>query len=210
MIIRASSLSLIMTDAKGKEELSIGAKTFITKQAKEFVYGYDEKIGSKYMTKGVMVEDNSIQLLNSVLSTSFVKNTERRNNEWLTGEADIVDDKEIIDVKSSWSLGTFPVLSEQGEDNGYEWQGRAYMMLWDKPKFKIAYCLVNTPEELIGYEQPELHHVDHITPELRVTFVQYERDLSLEEKIKVKVEAARKFYEEVVREISNQHIYSTF
>ena len=59
--------------------------------------------------------------------------------------------------------------------------------------------------DLIGYENRAYHKVDHINPELRVTFVDYERDKTLEEKIKVKVEAARKYYDEVVALIAKQH-----
>jgi len=207
ILFRASALSAIMTDGKGKDELSVGAKTYVTKLAKEFVYGYDERITSKYMDKGIRVEDASIDLYNAVKLTSYAKNTERRENAWITGEADIVATHKIIDIKSSWSLATFPVLAEQGEDKGYEWQLRAYMMLWDKPYAEIAYCLVSTPDDLIGWEAPSLHQVDHINRELRVTLVPYERNLVLEEKIKVKVEAARLYYEQIVREIANQHIH---
>jgi hypothetical protein len=210
ILFRASALSAIMTDGKGKDELSVGAKTYVTKLAKEFVYGYDERITSKYMDKGIRVEDASIDLYNAVKLTSYAKNTKRRENDWITGEADIVATHKIIDIKSSWSLATFPVLAEQGEDKGYEWQLRAYMMLWDKPYAEIAYCLVSTPDDLIGWEAPSLHQVDHINRELRVTIVEYERDLVLEEKIKVKVEAARVYYEQIIREISNQHIHKYY
>lgn len=207
ILFRASALSAIMTDGKGKEELSVGAKTYVTKLAKEFVYGYDERISSKYMDKGIQVEDESIDLYNAVHLSSYSKNTERRKNEWITGEADIVADDLIIDIKSSWCITTFPVLAEQGEDKGYEWQLRAYMWLWDKPRAYIAYCLVNTPEELIGWENKQLHKVDHINRELRVTVVPYVRDTAMEDKIKVKVEAARVYYDQVLKEISEQHIY---
>jgi hypothetical protein len=49
--------------------------------------------------------------------------------------------------------------------------------------------------------------VEHIAPELRVTRVQYKRDLALENKIKVKVEAACDFYEQMVKEIAHQHTF---
>jgi hypothetical protein len=203
---RASSLAEIMTDGKGSvETLSVGAKTAIIKQAKEFIYGYDEIITSKYMTKGIEVEDQSIKLLNSVLFKNFVKNTERKTNDWITGECDIVGDNRIHDIKSSWSLSTFPVLSYQGEDKTYEWQGRAYMMLWDMDEFEIDYCLVSTPANLIGYENPAIHNVDHITPELRVTRVFYKRDKALENKIKKKVEEANVFYQQIIKQISQEH-----
>jgi len=207
ILFRASALSAIMTDGKGKDELSVGAKTYVTKLAKEMVYGYDERISNKYMDKGIRVEDESINLYNAVKLTSYAKNTERRVNAWITGEADIVATHKIIDIKSSWCLTTFPVTADQGEDKGYEWQLRAYMMLWDKPYAEIAYCLVSTPDDLIGWEAPSLHKVDHINRELRLTLVPYERDLVLEEKIKIKVEAARLYYELMVREIANQHTF---
>ena len=203
--VRASSLSDLMTDSKGKDEtLSIGAKTYITKQAKQFVYGFDEFFSSKYTEKGILVEDRSIELLNSVLFTDYKKNTERKTNDWITGEADIVADS-IIDIKSSWSLATFPVLASDGSDKGYEWQLRAYMMLWDMDSAQIAYCLVSTPDHLVGFEDKALHYVDHIAPELRVTLVDYKRDKALEDKIKFKVDEARKFYDLVVKQISDEH-----
>ena len=207
ILFRASALSAIMTDGKGKDELSVGAKTYVTKLAKEFVYGYDEKVSSKYMDKGIQVEDESIDLYNAVHLSSYAKNTERRNNDWITGEADIVANDRIIDIKSSWCLTTFPVLADQGRDTGYEWQLRAYMWLWDRPRADIAYCLVSTPEDLIGWENKTLHQVDHINRELRVTVVPYERDVALEDKIKIKVEAARVYYDQVIQEISKQHTY---
>lgn len=201
---RASSLAEIMTDGK-KEPLSAGAKTHIQQLAKEYVYGYDKRITSKYTDKGIQVEDKSIALLNSVLFADYKKNTERKENDWITGECDIFTGDMIYDIKSSWSLDTFPVLASQGEEKSYEWQLRAYMWLWNVDKAAIAYCLVNTPEDLIGYERQEIHMVDHINPELRVTFVKYERDKSLEEKIKSKVEAARLYYQEVIEQIAKEH-----
>ena len=204
--IRASSLADIMTDPKGKDEtLSVGAKTAITKQAKEFVYGYDEKFSSKYTEKGLLSEDRSIDLLNSVLFTEYKKNTERKTNDWLTGEADLVTPNQIIDIKTSWSLSTFPCLASEGENKTYEWQLRAYMMLWDLDQAQIAYCLVSTPDHLIGYEDKALHQVDHIAPELRVTLVGYQRDRTLEDKIKFKVDEARKYYDKIVKQISDEH-----
>jgi hypothetical protein len=207
IIFRASALSAIMTDGKGNDELSVGAKTYVTKLAKEFIYGYDERVTTKYMDKGLRVEDESIDLYNAVHLTSHAKNMERKTNAWITGEADIVADDRIIDIKSSWCLTTFYVLADQGRDTGYEWQLRAYMMLWDKPRADIAYCLVSTPDDLIGYESKQLHKVDHINRELRVTIVPYKRDAALEDKIKIKVEAARVYYDQVIQEISNQHTY---
>lgn len=185
--------------------LSVGAKTYLTAIAKEFVYGFHEVVTTKYMDKGIAVEDESIQLYNDVFFTSYVKNKERRENQWLTGELDLLPNGKITDIKSAWSLATFPATADDAHDSLYEWQGRGYMMLWDVDAFEVAYCMVSTPEELIRYEQRELHIVDHIDPRLRVTLAQYQRDLELEERIKRKVTAAQSFIAATVERIRAEH-----
>ena len=205
---RASSLAAIMTDPKSKDELlSVGAKTAIEKLAKQAVYGYEESFGSKYTDKGIQVEDEAIELYNAVFFTAHKKNTERKTNEWITGEADIVSPNKIIDIKSPWSLSTFPATADSGKDATYEWQGRAYMWLWNVAEFEIAYCLVNTPTELIGYEDERLHFVDHINPELRITRVKYNRDAVLEAKIATRCEAANQYLDAMIKRIADEHTF---
>lgn len=187
------------------KSLSTGAKTVVEKMAKEFVYGYTETMTSKYTEKGTLVEDDSIALYNSAFFTSYEKNTERKSNDWITGECDIAAAQKIIDIKSSWSLLTFPATAASGRDTGYEWQLRAYMWLWDVPEAEIAYCLVNTPDDLIGYESAEYHYVDQIPEILRVTRVQYSREPILEERIKVKVEAANALLQQLIQQIAHEH-----
>lgn len=205
--IRCSSLGKIMTETKSKsEKLSVGAKTYVEELAKEFVYGFQRVVSSKEMEKGTLVEQHSIDLINDVFFTSYKKNTERRENEWLTGECDIhVPGVKIIDVKSPWSLATFPATVFAGQDRDYEWQLRGYCMLWNVDLGEINYCMVNTPDELIKFEDPGMHYVDHIEPSLRITRVFYKRDLSLEDKIKEKVEAAREYFNQVCEQIAVEH-----
>lgn len=203
---RASAISRIMTESPKKDEaLSVGAKTELEKIAKEFVYGYTDEVSSKYTDKGIQVEPDALELYNSVFFTDYKKNTERKTNDWVTGECDIFTGSKIIDLKSSWSLETFPAVSATGRDKGYEWQGRVYMWLWDVEEFEIAYCMVSTPQELIGYEREEIHYVDHINPVLRVTRVPYTRDKALEDRIKFKVEAANAYLEQLVKQIVTEH-----
>lgn len=205
-LFRASSLGKIMTEPKSKSEvLSVGAKTEIQAMAKEFVYGYTRNFSNKYTEKGIQVEQASIELYNSVHFTDYVKNTERKSNDWITGECDIFTGSKIIDIKSSWSIDTFPAFSEEGEDKTYEWQARAYMMLWGAQEAEIAYCLVDTPHELIGYDPVEYHYVSHIAEELRVTKVHYTWDQEDEEKIKLKVDAANVYLNELIQQISKEH-----
>lgn len=204
--IRCSSLGKIMTEPKSKSEtLSVGAKTYVEELAKEFVYNFKKVVTTKEMEKGLIVEDQAIALINDVFFASHKKNTERRENDWITGECDIYAGRKIIDVKSSWSLSTFPATAFAGHDKDYEWQMRGYMWLWDCDISELHYCMVNTPDELIHYEDPSLHYVDHIDPSLRITRVPYKRDTGLEEKIKEKVVAAREYFNAVVEMIATEH-----
>jgi hypothetical protein len=207
LLIRCSSLGKIMPEPKTKGDvLSVGAKTYLMDLAKQGVYGYYEQVTSKYLEKGIVVENDSIALYNRVNFTALTKNTERREDEYITGECDlIIPGVRGIDVKSSWSLGTFPVVTEDCHDKEYEWQCRGYMRLWNVPAWEVAYCMVDTPEELIRYEQPELHCVSHIPENLRVTSIHYTRDMELEDKIVTKCKAAKEFYTEAVRRILSTH-----
>lgn len=202
---RSDEEKALLQEAKDKS-LSAGAKTYIESLAKEELYGFKEIITGKYMDKGLIVEDESIQLYNSVFFTDYVKNTERRTNEWITGECDvIVPGVAGIDIKSAWSLATFPATSAAAHDTLYEWQCRGYMMLWNVPLWEVAYCMVNTPDELIKYEQESLHYVDHIDEALRVTIIKYERDMDLEAKIIAKVKAARQYFDQITAQIKRDH-----
>lgn len=202
---RTDEEKALLQVAKDKS-LSAGAKTFIETLAKETLYSFCEVVTGKYMDKGLIVEDESIELYNSVFFTNYKKNTVRLKDDYIAGECDIiVPGVKGIDVKSSWSLATFPATSAAGYDKLYEWQCRGYMRLWDVPLWEVAYCMVNTPDELIKYEQQDLHYVDHIPEEMRVTVVRYERDMALEEKIVTKVTAAQRYFDQITRQIKVDH-----
>jgi hypothetical protein len=192
--------------------LSSGAKSYIEDLAQEYVYGYTNIVSSKYTQKGIIVEDESIALYNERFFTSYRKNKERRTNDYITGECDIYTGERIIDIKSSWSLATFPSLSSQAHKTEYEWQMRGYMWLWDCDEAEVAFCLVDTPEELIGYENPLLHQFgetelreEPLPIELRITTITYLRDRAIEEKIKRRVTAARAYLDTIVARIHTEH-----
>lgn len=174
--------------------LSAGAKTYLNSLAKQEVYGYRKELDAKYLEKGIACEQAAIDLLNYLRFKSYEKNTERRESEYLTGECDIyVPGVKTIDTKVSWSLDTFPAVSEDAHDPIYEWQGRAYMKLWNVPEHEVVYVMLNTPEELIRWEQRSLHIVHLIPPELRVTSITYQRCPVLEAKMDAKCAVAMQY-----------------
>lgn len=174
--------------------LSAGAKTYLNTLAKEHVYGYHQEVDTKYMDKGRACEQQAIELINYLRFKSYQKNTERRESEFLTGECDIyVPGVKTIDTKVAWSLATFPAVSEDAHDPIYEWQGRAYMKLWDVAEHEVAWAMLDTPEALRRWEQPELHIVSHIPAELRLTSITYQRCPVLEAKMDAKCATAMKY-----------------
>lgn len=93
MKFRCSSLGKLMTEPRSKSEgpLSVGAKTYIRELAAQEIFGVEFEISSKQIEKGIEVEGDSIDLLNSVRGLSLVKNVERRSNDFITGECDLFD-----------------------------------------------------------------------------------------------------------------------
>jgi hypothetical protein len=194
-----------MTASRSKSEvLSETAKSYIKQIAKEDFYGYYSELDNKYINKGKQCEQDSINLLNLVNFTSYTKNEIRINTDILTGEADIVAENEIIDIKTSWSLDTFPALPDDINAKDYEMQLRGYMMLYNKQKASVVYCMVDTPEDLRGWENEQLHNVSHIAPEKRITSISFERDLEIEKLITEKCTEAIKFYSEYINQLNNK------
>jgi hypothetical protein len=208
MKIRSSALGKIMTNPRKKTEvLSATCKTYIKELVKEDLFGYRTTIDSKYLTKGIDLEDTSIDLYNEVHGTLYLKNTERLSNEFITGECDINAEDKIIDIKSSWSLETFPASPEDVNNKDYEWQLRGYMMLYNKPKAELAYCMVSTPDYLLKeWDNLGIHKVDKHDPFLRVTTISFERDTEKEELIAQRVKDCREFYNEYKDSILNKQL----
>lgn len=209
MKFRCSSLGKLMTEPRSKSEgpLSVGAKTYIRELAAQEIFGVEFEISSKQIEKGIEVEGDSIDLLNSVRGLSLVKNVERRSNDFITGECDLFDAeaKRGHDIKSSWSIATFPITVADCEDKLYEWQMRGYMALWDAEEWEVNYCLVDTPDRLISFEPMQLHVVSHMPEWMRVTTWTVKRDLEKEAAIYEKVKAANEYLNSVINEFDQTH-----
>lgn len=212
LIIRCSQLGKIMTEPKTRAEgpLSVGAKTAIREIAAQEIFGVDFEISDRKLEKGNLVENDSINLLNGVRGLMLSKNTERRSNGFITGECDLYDPESRCghDVKSAWSLQTFPLCIADvasAQRTLYDWQMRGYMMLWDADRWEVNYCMVSTPEHLIGYESRSLHEVDHIAESHRLTTWVIERDAKLEAAITEKVQHAREYYAEFMAQFDKEH-----
>lgn len=206
---RCSSIGKLMTEPKTKADgpLSVGAKTYIRQLAAQEIFGVDFEVSSKEMEKGIQVEQDSIDLFNRVRGLSLAKSAERKTNDFLTGECDLFDaaNKRGHDIKSSWSAKTFPIAVIDCEDKLYEWQMRGYMALWDAEEWEVNYCLVDTPDALIGYEPMQMHLVGHIPERMRLTSWTIKRDKDKEASIFEKVKHARDYYAQVIADFETTH-----
>ena len=207
MKFRASQLGKLMTSSRTKGEvLGQTAKSYIIQKAKEDFFEYKTELTNKYVMKGIHQEQDSIDLLNAVRFESYKKNEKREENEWLTGSCDIITEDLIIDCKTSWSFETFPATSYELKDlSEYEWQGRAYMWLYDMPTFELCYVMVCTADELLSdFDRYDIHKVDHIDPAKRITSIRFERDKELEIQMAVRLIEATQFYKEVINQLENK------
>jgi len=173
-------------------ELSDGAKTYIEDMIDEMVYDYRVTVSTREMTKGTMVEDESINVYNRVMFTDYEKLMPIDNYGFLsygisTGHPDIVDPtlRKVIDIKSPWSKKTMPKSDVKAlkkvKESGYDWQVKHYLYMLEKTtgqKWRdgeVAFVLSNTPEELIPDNETDvLHYMDDLSDNLRVTIVKVE------------------------------------
>ena len=211
MLIRCSSLYKLMTKARSGDGLSETAKTHIKELVVADVYGVSRNISNKYTKKGVLLEDEAIKAIGLVTATRPRKNTDRLNNGFITGECDLIDDQCIRDTKCSWSAETFPFFQEDADkavkESGYDWQGRGYMWLYDRPVHHIHYVLLPTPFELLGeFDDVEMHvNLPQTIPlKRRIKTVSVERDRELEQLIEHKVGLARIYAANLYAELGMQ------
>ncbi len=209
--VRCSELSNLMTKGRSKAEpLGETAKSYIQEKAKCDFYGLKPILENKYLSKGIANEQIGIDLVNQVRFMDFIKNDNRIDLGWLTGECDINADDRIIDIKCSWSFDTFPAYEEEAQKSvkkaGYDWQMRGYMMLYNKGLAEVIYCLTSTPDSLLSaWDDLSMHNVDHIEAEKRITAVRIERDLKIEEEIKEQYKIGNEYYKECINNLTTKN-----
>jgi hypothetical protein len=224
--IRASSVGYLMTEpvTKADKEAGLLSKTAQKHLLDVYIaekYGRKKDIQTKQMKKGVEVEQESIDLLSMYLKMPFNKNEQRFTNDFISGSPDIIDNDRIIDIKSSYDLWTFIGNIPDKLDNLYYWQMQSYMWLTGTKSAVIAYCLVNTPENIIEQEKYYLlkkmdvateENPEYVKEAMKIEFNMSFDDISMEERILMfhvsrneddilriqqKVEKAREFLKEI-------------
>ena len=216
--VRCSAIGKIMTSPRSKGEvLSQTTKSYIKELVLEHKYGIRKEINSRYLDKGNMVENESIELTERVLDLDLiVKNESYFENDFICGTPDIIMGDTIIDVKSSWSAHTFPFFfDEELPNKDYYYQIQGYLALTGATKGMVVYCLINTPEEIVldeirrtSWSRHELdvteeteaevrqqHEFDHIPEVNRVKAYHIERNEEVIQAIYERVNECRIYYD---------------
>ena len=224
MKVRCSAIGKIMTSPRSKGEvLSQTTKSYIKELVLEHKYGIRKEINSRYLDKGNMVENESIELTEKVLDLDLiVKNESYFENEFICGTPDIIMGDTIIDVKSSWSAHTFPFfLDEELPNKDYYYQIQGYLALTGATKGMVVYCLINTPEEIVldeirrtSWSRHELdvteeteaevrqqHEFDHIPEVNRVKAYHIERNDEVIQAIYDRVNECKIYYDRLWEKI---------
>jgi hypothetical protein len=215
---RCSSLGKIFTNPRSKSEtLSETTKTYLEEWMVEKKFGIRKDISSKYLEKGLQMEDTAIQEYSKLFNVSATKNDEWFENDYITGTPDIILDNKIVDIKCSFSAFTFPMFEKELPNKDYRYQLQGYMYLTGKTEAEIAYFLLNSPDSIIISEAKkilytealgqewldiiieevrEAHSYEHIPINERCKVFKIERDDSIISEIKDRVENCRGYIKE--------------
>lgn len=157
-----SSLGLIMTESRTKEALGETCKSHLMECYVSKKYDRYKDVTNKYIEKGLLAEEDSIDLYSVVKGAYFEKNKEVVENDYFIGTPDLFvgtsirDAQIIIDLKTNWNIFTFFEVMSKSMDKKYFWQLQAYMDLTGAKLAKLVYCLVDTPLKLIDDEKSKL------------------------------------------------------
>jgi len=186
--LRASAAGTLVPNGKGSL-ISVGGKTYLKEWVISQLYGIEKQIKSKYIDKGVMLEDQAIDFTVKMLDIEFaLKNETRFENDYFTGEPDMILDDRIIDIKNSWDCFTFPLFETEIPNSDYFYQLQVYMHLTGKRKATLVYVLLDTPAT--NWDAGIIYNVDD---KYRIKTFEVEYDSAVIEILTAKVIEARQY-----------------
>lgn len=143
--------ALKLKEIRNEVSLSDTCKRRLAQIYTEETTGRVKDIESVYLEKGIETEEASITLYSLRTGTMYRKNKEKIGNGFVIGEIDFDDEEKdtVIDTKSSWDAFTFDATVAKNMGGRYWWQLQMYMWLKKRSKARLAYCLNNTPNEII-------------------------------------------------------------
>lgn len=186
--LRASAAGTLIPNGKGSL-ISVGGKTYLKEWVISQLYGVEKQIKSKYLDKGIMMEDQAIDFAVKMLNIDFaLKNEQRFEDDYFTGEPDMILDDRIIDIKNSYDCFSFPIFETEIPTSDYYYQLMVYMHLTGKRKATLCYVLLDTPAT--NWDAGIIYEVDD---KLRIKTFEVEYDPAVIESLQAKVIEARNY-----------------
>ena len=194
---RASATGKLMINPRAKSEtLSETTKTYVQDWAKEHIYGVKNEIKSKYLDKGLMLEDTAIDKAIEWLDLPFtIKNEKFFEDDFFTGTPDLIVEGAVYDIKCSWSCFSFPLFENEIPTKDYEHQVNVYMHLTGLKKASVVYILLETPEELNYGEKEDYGKIDK---QYRIKKFDFEYNEENINKLKEKVLLCRDYLKNIL------------
>lgn len=192
--LRASAAGTLIPNGKGSL-ISVGGKTYLKEWLASQIYGVEKQIKSKYLDKGIQMEDEAISFAVKMLDVQFaLKNEQRFEDEYFTGEPDIILNDIIIDIKNSWDCFTFPLFETEIPNSDYTYQLQVYMHLTGKRKATLVYVLLDTPAT--NWDAGIMYDV---ADEYRIKTFNIEYDPTVIESLQAKVIEARIYINTLIK-----------
>lgn len=197
--IRASASGKLMANPRSKTEtIAQTSITYAQEWLKESIYGVRKEIKSKYLTKGLSLEDEAIDTAINWLNLPFVlKNEKHFEDDFFCGTPDLILEEEVLDIKCSWDCFTFPLFEKSIPTTDYFYQLQVYMHLTGKTKARLVYVLLNTPDELTFEQKNDYSNMDK---KYRIKTFSIEYDKSVIEDLKNRVINIRNYIKTIHNE----------
>lgn len=185
-IAKLSKRIMELEPIKDHDPLPTTAKSYLKKYYAFLKYGKwsaSMDKGNKFVNKGKLAEEDSIDLISRLDKILLTKNEERLENEFLTGIPDIFLGENILkaeyvyDVKTSWDVETFFDQLDKELNPIYWWQMQGYLALTDCQQGEVSYCLVNTPATILEGEKYALLRRFDVISEEDPRFKEAEKEL---------------------------------
>jgi hypothetical protein len=127
-----------------EDSLPTGAKSYLDTVFDDLFWRRKRILGNKYLDKGLMNEQDVLELHSQIDGNTYWKNTEQFENEYVKGMPDNIykPEEKVKDAKANFDLESF---RKADLNSTYLWQGKGYMWLTGLKKFELMYGLVNNP-----------------------------------------------------------------
>lgn len=129
-----------------EDSLPTGAKSYLDEVFDEIYWKRKRLLNSKYLDKGLMNEQDVLELHSKIDGVKYWKNEKFFSNEYVQGTPDNILDEVVRDAKANYDLESF---RKAHLTTGYLWQLKGYLWLTNLKFAELMYGLVNNPKHQI-------------------------------------------------------------